>query len=413
LLWVHGIFDAGLLRQYNPLVKYCEDIVLQTASRIVFCSQWTSDGYLARCENKKATVIHNWTDCAPVVSRIPGKKKNFVMLSTLEAHKGIDVAIRAVALLREQGVAVTLDIYSDGADKHLYVHLVGELKLKKQVRFHGRVDDVNAVYDSAFALLFPSYVEPFGMLAIEAMARALPVIAAQVGGLKEIITGNETGLFFKAGDSRALADRMKQLLDSPELAEKIGRTGKEHTKAFFNGDRAIEAFCDAIENTYRTFTINDERSALAVSLFDAFTPRLNWENYNNFSVQSAPAPRHGLLFILKRLFTDTSFRGIITQRLDCLAKDAFLRRRYLKEIDSFLVIQRKAKRPERFLAIRRLVEVAVESVCVIFFLSGGVFKIIVADPAFSLRAVKVCWRAAINPNFRHDILAAVSRFMRT
>lgn len=269
LLWVHGVSDLANFPNYGPFAKLCEDSLLRVARKVVYCSHWTASGYRGRCEENKSEVIHNWTDVLPLRSRARAKSQIFVTLSTLETHKGVDLAIKAVALLRDRGQSVRLEIYGNGPDQHDLLQLSVDLKLTGHVRFLGRVDDVNPVYDDACALLFPSYIEPFGMLAIESMSRMTPVIAAKVGGLKEIVVDGVNGLFFEPGDVAGLAEKMCLLLDNRDVAERLGAAGFRRVDEAFTEEIALPKFAAAMDAACDEFKGYDAEDYSVLQVFEA------------------------------------------------------------------------------------------------------------------------------------------------
>jgi glycosyltransferase involved in cell wall biosynthesis len=97
--------------------------------------------------------------------------------------KGLRDVIRAISLLSD-GVEVTLDAVGDGPDLERCRELVGELGLDDVVTFHGRQErsDVDAFYRRADVFVFPSYREPGGNVAFEAMSFCLPLIVTDIGG---------------------------------------------------------------------------------------------------------------------------------------------------------------------------------------------------------------------------------------
>ena len=110
-------------------------------------------------------------------------------------------------------------------------------------------DDVWTVWDACDIAVVPSTEpEPFGLVAIEAMAAGKPVVAAAHGGLKEIVIDGETGLFFAPKDAGALADRLGRLASDAALRGSMGRNGRERQKALFS----LESHVSSFEKLYET-----------------------------------------------------------------------------------------------------------------------------------------------------------------
>ena len=87
-------------------------------------------------------------------------------------------------------------------------------------------------------VVVPSRFEGFGLTAAEAMAVGKPVIASETSGLKEIIIDGETGLAFKTGNSNDLAEKIKILLQQPDLCEELAINGLKRAEEYFS----IEVF---------------------------------------------------------------------------------------------------------------------------------------------------------------------------
>ncbi len=147
--------------------------------------------------------------------------------------KGLETLLAAVARLRAGGRGVRLVAVGGEADEPLDGH---EAEIRRQARalgLDGAVTFVGAQpqealrawYAAADVTVLPSYYESFGMVALEAMACGSPVIASRVGGLQTTIRDGVTGFLVPDGDAGALAERIAHVLDSPAVAERLGREG--------------------------------------------------------------------------------------------------------------------------------------------------------------------------------------------
>ncbi len=266
--WVHGIADAGLLRRASPLSRIGENLTLHGAAGVVACSEWTARHFRYRAVPRGVTTIPNWTEVPAVSPSNRRDRRRFVCLSTLEKHKGLDVAIRALGKLRTAGHKCFLDLYGDGGDKEWFRQIIREEKLENEVRLKGRTTNVREVYETSLATLFPSRIEPFGMLAIESMARQTPVIAAAVGGLREIIDDGETGMLFESGNVEQLATCMARLLDDPREADRLGQAGYRKALAQFNGDVSLRKFESILHDAAASSAV-DQNKFIFTELLDA------------------------------------------------------------------------------------------------------------------------------------------------
>lgn len=96
-------------------------------------------------------------------------------------------------------------------------------------------------YQNAYACVVPSiWEEPFGLVAVEAMASGRPVCASRVGGLQSIIVEEETGFLFEREDAEALALQLERLLDEPALCERMGVAARRRAEEIYDWSAVIE-----------------------------------------------------------------------------------------------------------------------------------------------------------------------------
>ena len=93
-------------------------------------------------------------------------------------------------------------------------------------------------------LAVPSVYEPLGMVAIEAMACGVPVVASAVGGLPEVVENGNTGILVPPRDPEALAAALIRLLDSPQRARQMGSKGRERATRVFSPKVIGERYAD-------------------------------------------------------------------------------------------------------------------------------------------------------------------------
>jgi glycosyltransferase involved in cell wall biosynthesis len=109
-------------------------------------------------------------------------------------------------------------------------------------------DDIDSVWQVSDVVLVPSLEpEPFGRVAIEAMAHGRPVVAAAHGGLVEIVDDERTGLLFKPRDAEALAAAMERLAVYPELRVAMGAAGRERQASLFS----VAAYADHMARVFK------------------------------------------------------------------------------------------------------------------------------------------------------------------
>jgi len=147
--------------------------------------------------------------------------------------KGLETLLDAMARLRASGTPVHLSIVGGDADEPLNGHegalraRLARLDLGGTVTFVGAQpqERLRAWYVAADATVLPSHYESFGMVALEAMACGIPVVASRVGGLQTTVRDGVTGLLVRESDPAALAGALDRLLGDPDLRFRLGREG--------------------------------------------------------------------------------------------------------------------------------------------------------------------------------------------
>ena len=153
--------------------------------------------------------------------------------------KGHLVLLRALAQARARVSGVTLDLAGRGPLEPALRSYARELGLDGAVRFLGFVSPVQRAVEDAAIVVVPSLGEGFGMVALEAMERARPVIASAVGGLPEIVEDGTTGLVVPPGDAEALAEAIVALGGNLERAAALGAAGRERALSDFTPARSV------------------------------------------------------------------------------------------------------------------------------------------------------------------------------
>lgn len=178
---------------------------------------------------------------------IPQERKLILYVGRIEPLKGIETLFRAIAILAKEtpclcdNICVSI-IGGEGesteatrsAEEQRLRELREQLELRDLVTFLGSKDQdaLPYYYSAAYVVVVPSYYESFGMVAVEAMACGVPVIASRAGGLMYTIQDGLTGLLFPSSSPNALAEKLCALLDEPELRNKMGENARQWAQRF-------------------------------------------------------------------------------------------------------------------------------------------------------------------------------------
>jgi glycosyltransferase involved in cell wall biosynthesis len=166
----------------------------------------------------------------------------------LVPRKGVDLVIEALPALRDAGFDVELLIVggggdaaalADDAEAHRLLGVATELGVQDRVSFRGQVprDAMPALFRSADAVVCAPWYEPFGIVPLEAMACGVPVVAAAVGGLRDTVVHQGTGLHVPPKDPAAIAAALAVLLADPALRRALGGAGEARARTRYSWAR--------------------------------------------------------------------------------------------------------------------------------------------------------------------------------
>ena len=173
-------------------------------------------------------------DAAPYADTVP----RLLCVGRLIPIKGHVVLLRAFAAARRSLPELELEIAGRGPLEPALKALARELGVAGAIRFLGHVAPIQSAIERAAVVVVPSMGEGFGMVALEAMERSRPVIAAEIGGLGELVRDGETGILVPAGEAEPLERAIVRLAGDLELARRMGEAGRARAHARF-----LQSFC--------------------------------------------------------------------------------------------------------------------------------------------------------------------------
>lgn len=138
-------------------------------------------------------------------------------------------------------------LVGDGPDGPAVHNQVRELGLSERVSFLGKQERVVELLAMSDLFLLPSEKESFGLVALEAMACEVPVIASTVGGIPESVTDGETGFLFPVGGTAEMAAKAVEVLQKPEQLREMGRRARVEAIRRFHIDDIVNSY----ENYYK------------------------------------------------------------------------------------------------------------------------------------------------------------------
>jgi len=258
--------EEQLGRSYH-LSTWVERLALENADRIVAVSQ-QSRGEILELFNVKperVVVIHNgidlskWKPLNTTETRkqygIEGDYILFVgrtsrqkgMVHLIDAMRYVDPGVTCVCCTSAPD---TPEVEAEIAAK------VAEQPRIKWINILLKEEQYIELYSHCRVFVCPSVYEPFGIINLEAMATERPVVASAVGGIKEVVVPEETGLLVPPADPKALADAINRVLRNPEWGRKMGLAGRKRVEQHFSwtsiAKQTLEMYKDLLAEKGRT-----------------------------------------------------------------------------------------------------------------------------------------------------------------
>lgn len=158
---------------------------------------------------------------------------DLVTVGSLEPRKNHSYLLDVLAECQRRGYTFSLTVIGDGPTRNALVLKSAQLGLAHQVRFLGFREDARAYMPGHLAYIHTSWMESFGIVLLEAMSCGLPVLAAEVGGIPEVLEEPEVGRFIPLGNASRAAEVVISLLDDPAEAAATGERAKEYVRRKF------------------------------------------------------------------------------------------------------------------------------------------------------------------------------------
>ena len=252
IVHVHEIPNGFELTCFRALLRWSKP------SLVIFNSKATRDAF-ALPRTFRQEVVYCGCDVnqgpGPLAEAWRGERKLCILvIGRINTWKGQEILVDAIGKLQPSDagkvdVRIVGGVF-DGQNEFVerLERQISQLRLGETIKIHPFETDPTTSYRSADVVVVPSRLpEPFGLVAIEAMAFGKPVIASRHGGLAEIVEDGKSGLLFEPGCPAALAAAIKTLLDKPQLAAAYGQAGYERWKEHFTLGACEQSFYRAVK----------------------------------------------------------------------------------------------------------------------------------------------------------------------
>lgn len=223
------------------------------------------------CKERKKKLIENGLDPQKIVTiyngiKLPEKEdvaisqeirnahkiaeNDFVYgcVANLHIYKNIKLLIKSFGrIYKSSSEPVKLILIGTGPELENLKKMTRELNLEEKVIFLGQRNDVLSILHIIDVFVLPSNTEGLSISILEAMASSKPVIATDVGGNKEVVENNQTGIIVPPEDEDALFEAMKYLMENREVGHKMGEAGRKRVEDHFSLDRMVHEYEELYE----------------------------------------------------------------------------------------------------------------------------------------------------------------------
>lgn len=211
------------------------------------------------CTNR-SSAIRNAVTPPTIPYAVPTFERPMLLcVGRLTHQKGLDVAIRAFALVADRNPWTRLVLAGDGDERSSLEALTRQLGVADRVDFLGIVPPakIHQLLADSTVVVMPSRWEGLPVAAIEAAMAGRPIVGTRVSGIPEIVLDGRTGLLVDSESPKAVADAVTRLLADPSLAMTLGQAARAHALESFGMEQCVDAYDALYRHFDRTTQMSD------------------------------------------------------------------------------------------------------------------------------------------------------------
>jgi glycogen(starch) synthase len=242
----YGRHQGWVAQHPQSYIHGVETWMANRAQRVITCSAYMREHVagIYGLEASRIAVIPNGIDPSELVpvADLPALRGRFarpdetlvLLVGRLVYEKGFQLALDALPRLIERVGDVRFIVAGSGTAEHELREQATQLGLDGYGTFVGWIGDdlLHSLYRIADLTVVPSIYEPFGLVALEAMASGCPCVVADTGGLREVVPNEDVGLRFRSRDPSSLASMAERLLSDDRLRDRLVAEASEHVLSF-------------------------------------------------------------------------------------------------------------------------------------------------------------------------------------
>jgi glycogen(starch) synthase len=244
----HGRHQGWVEKHPQSYIHGVERWITNRSDRVIACSYYMREQIadIFGVADERVSVIPNGIDPDDLrpsddaeLKRLRSEfaspdEKLVLLIGRLVYEKGFQIALEAMPQLIERVPGTRFLVAGSGTHEAELRRQAEDLGLLDHGTFLGWIGDdvLHSLYPISDLCVVPSIYEPFGLVALEAMASGCPCIVADTGGLREVVPTDEVGLRFAARDPEALVEVAERVLADDELGRRLVAEAHEHVRSF-------------------------------------------------------------------------------------------------------------------------------------------------------------------------------------
>ncbi|AFS81914.1 glycosyltransferase family 4 protein [Candidatus Nitrosopumilus sediminis] len=239
--WTEWAKQPGTSQINARLVPFFEKLMIRLKAECIHTvSEATKNDIVQLGAKKPVQIIPNCILHKNPIS-VKTNSRQFVFIGRLVFYKNVQVLIRAASIVSEEFPDFKIIVAGDGPYRNMLEKLAEELDVNENIEFRGYVTpkEKEVVIAESNAMLFPSKIEGFGLVMLEAFQQKKAVIASDIPPMSEIIQDGKNGFLLDADNEKSWAEKIKIMIKDHDLSQSMGNTAygildkKYSTRSFY------------------------------------------------------------------------------------------------------------------------------------------------------------------------------------
>ncbi|RDI43958.1 glycosyltransferase family 4 protein [Falsibacillus pallidus] len=260
--------NNGIYNEIQSFIHEKEKELIHLSDEVIVCSDYMKAEVREQFDLLESHMIPNGIKISSLKtvpqgtcgleSWINGRKLVF-SIGRMVGEKGFQTVIEAAEKMADERSTICFILAGKGPLLAHYRQMGANRGLEDFVQFPGFIseEEKNRLFQMASVSVFPSLYEPFGIVALEAMAAKSPLIVTNTGGLKGIVQNGVSGQLVEPDDSKELAAAITEVIQSPAFAKKLAENAYKMAESLFGWDRICNQTIDVYKDLWLKLRVQD------------------------------------------------------------------------------------------------------------------------------------------------------------